>query len=72
MAALILNLGVVAHGDVGDDVDDNDGDVQVDLMHGLEQRMRRRARESCAKEVPIDQVLEGAMKRRCCFPVVSP
>lgn len=24
MAALILNLGVVAHGDVGDDVDDND------------------------------------------------
>jgi len=26
MAALILNLGVVAHGDVGDDVDDDDED----------------------------------------------
>ena len=26
MAALILNLGVVAHGDVGDDVDDDDVD----------------------------------------------
>lgn len=55
-----------------DDVDDNDGGVKVDVLHELEQRMRRRARESCAKEVPIDQVLEGAMKRRCCFPVVSP
>lgn len=26
MAALILNLGIVAHGEVGDDVDDNDVD----------------------------------------------
>jgi hypothetical protein len=37
MAALILDLGVVAHGDVGDDVDVDDERIALAMLGKLEE-----------------------------------